>query len=609
MDWYKITPSPKVSHNPFILEHVLTAIHESGQPLKFLILFDGQELKYFIALNSELANATSNYFTALGYTLEPLQILEEKNQIIVEHFLVTTLQLRSSYVLPIFDLESFSRKRYDSDNIQYISRVSSALASAMIAMNEKCALLIEGERTFSPRVYRTFTNFVNKIELRHLKPSLLTTIHDTLVNKETQPQKKPMITSYEKKIIANVKEKMASRLFKVRITIYTLTYEKLFTIVSQLSKEHQNAFTIKQIKITTKPIKTQTTKETQTTTETKPQATTETKTVAEAESQVASATVATTTQITEEQTSSKELTEKTQTEITKIAQTEQTSTASATQEKTEAMAETKVTTEEKQKTEEKAERTKEEPTDMIDTLLETRKIKPKSLPILYYTLRRLILEDTVTISKNELRIYRTRRTIFQPIAYTSYMLLILLIASQYAPFVSPPPLTNIIIPITLTIAITSTILALIKKPEIKIPYANIGIKELPEVNGIKKDGVIILTTKEKQEETNEEKRKRKLKLINLIAKILTYTEKTEITPLTQPIKENLIFHSKRQPILSTLELIPYILIPPEPENYHITISPTTTKTTEPTIYKLPIRRHTEENNNTQQNQTNTTQKQ
>jgi hypothetical protein len=596
MDWYKITPSPKVSHNPFILEHVLTAIHESGQPLKFLILFDGQELKYFIALNSELANATSNYFTALGYTLEPLQILEEKNQIIVEHFLVTTLQLRSSYVLPIFDLESFSRKRYDSDNIQYISRVSSALASAMIAMNEKCALLIEGERTFSPRVYRTFTNFVNKIELRHLKPSLLTTIHDTLVNKETQPQKKPMITSYEKKIIANVKEKMASRLFKVRITIYTLTYEKLFTIVSQLSKEHQNAFTIKQIKITTKPIKKQTTK-----------------TVTETEPQVAPATVATTTQTAEGQTSSKDLTEKTQAEITKITQTEQTKeippatgVASATQEKAETTTETKpsVTTEEKQKTvEEKAGQTKEDTTDMLDTLLETRKIKPKSLPILYYTLRRLILEDTVTISKNELRIYRTRRTIFQPIAYTSYMLLILLIASQYAPFVSPPPLTNIIIPITLTIAITSTILALIKKPEIKIPYANIGIKELPEVNGIKKDGVIILTTKEKQEETNEEKRKRKLKLINLIAKILTYTEKTEITPLTQPIKENLIFHSKRQPILSTLELIPYILIPPEPENYHITISPTTTKTTKPTIYKLPIR-YTEENNNTQQNNKN-----
>jgi len=609
MDWYKITPSPRVSHNPFILEHVLTAIHESGQPLKFLILFDGQELKYFIALNSELANATSNYFTALGYTLEPLQILEGKNQIIVEHFLVTTLQLRSSYVLPIFDLESFSRKRYDSDNIQYISRVSSALASAMIAMNEKCALLIEGERTFSPRVYRTFTNFINKIELRHLKPSLLTTIHDTLVNKETQPQKKPMITSYEKKIIANVKEKMASRLFKVRITIYTLTYEKLFTIVSQLSKEHQNAFTIKQIKITTKPIKTQTTtEETSQTTEkppaeitTKPEetppATIETKTVTE-----------TTTQMTETPP-----TEKTQTKITQTEETKKTppatGVASATQEKAEAITETKTTTEEKQNTEEKAERTKEEPTDMIDTLLETRKIKPKSLPILYYTLRRLILEDTVTISKNELRIYRTRRTIFQPIAYTSYMLLILLIASQYAPFVSPPPLTNIIIPITLTIAITSTILALIKKPEIKIPYANIGIKELPEVNGIKKDGVIILTTKEKQEETNEEKRKRKLKLINLIAKILTYTEKTEITPLTQPIKENPIFHSKRQPILSTLELIPYILIPPEPENYHITISPTTTKTTEPTIYKLPIRRHTEENNNTQQNQTNTTQKQ
>jgi len=41
VEWYKLIPTTKVSHNPFILEHVLITLHESGHPLRFLIYFDG----------------------------------------------------------------------------------------------------------------------------------------------------------------------------------------------------------------------------------------------------------------------------------------------------------------------------------------------------------------------------------------------------------------------------------------------------------------------------------------------------------------------------------------------------------------------------------------
>jgi hypothetical protein len=507
--WFKLVPGANVSHNPFILEHVLNTLHESGAPLRFLIYFDGSELQYFIGLDSELADAVSKYFNALGYSVEPFDL---SGKLVVEHFLVSTLRLRNSFVYPIFDLEAFSGRRYDSDNIRYISKISSALAGAMCAMDEKCAVLFEGERESSWRTYSVFAKFINKVEVRQRGSYQL--VRDVLMNRESSP-KGHIVTSYEKKMIASVKEKMSSNLFRLRITIYTLTYEKLFTIVSSLSKERLNAFTIRDIRLTVRePVRGREGGDVQNGSIVN--------SVGGGDGGVGLEFV-------------------------------------------------------------------DNALRNFEDLVERGKLGKHAFPMLYYLFRRMLKDDVVVINKNELSIVRSSMSVFRSLSFILGVLFVLSLGAFFAPFVQPPVYFIYFVIGSGLSFVVSLVLSFIRKNVVRIPYEKLGIDVLPELDGIKKDGVLILSPRSLGlDDKFVEDRRRKLLLANLIARILEYAERTELLPVHKGLGRRL-FGRKKDIVLSTLEIVPYVLIPQEPENYRIKIGPAITRTSEPTIFKSPLR--------------------